>query len=307
MSSVKISVVLERTHPTLAAFVIVPAASVARFELAATTTVEVRVDDVELGRRSLLRLDDGRWCVELRRDHLAALGKSPGERVTLVLALASTALPAELQSLLDSHPAARACWLALTDAQRRMLREDILAAKTSPTRERRARRALLPADRPAPAHVRGLSAEPRTLRVRIDGRSLPGRTCGPYHEVSVGLVTRTGYDPETVVPADQETVSWETRVEVLDRKGAAAFRGPAVNGPPHERFLYLSWFGREGRAAPAMFRRAKLRLDGVPASELARALHSGLLVGRLALTAKDGFPVCGSVRPPAIAWSAADD
>ncbi len=40
------------------------------------------------------------------------------------------------------------------------------------------------------------------------------------------------------------------------------------------------------------------------AEALAGALESGMLVGRLALTAGDGMPVCASVRPPAISWSA---
>jgi hypothetical protein len=54
-----------------------------------------------------------------------------------------------------------------------------------------------------------------------------------------------------------------------------------------------------------MFRRARLRLDAVPAAVLAEALQSGELVGRLELTAADGMPLCASVRPPAIAWSSA--
>ena len=52
-----------------------------------------------------------------------------------------------------------------------------------------------------------------------------------------------------------------------------------------------------------MFRRAKLRLDAVPPKVLEEALETGVLVGRLELTAPDGMPVCASVRPPAIAWS----
>jgi len=56
-----------------------------------------------------------------------------------------------------------------------------------------------------------------------------------------------------------------------------------------------------------MFRRAKLRLDAVPSEVLAKALKSGLLVGALELTALDGMPVCASVYPPAIEWSASAD
>ncbi len=300
--SVKLRVVLERKHPDMAAFVVVPAATVRRWKLTATTTVDGALDRVPLGRRSLQRWDDDRWFLELRHDHLVALGKAPGDRATLTIAVASTSLPSELQALLDSVPAAGDRWRSMTDAQRRMLREDILAAKTPVTRDRRARRALLPVKKSPPARVEGLTSL-RTIRVRIVGRSLPGRTCGPYRDVTVGLALKVGCDPTDGVPADRRSVTWESRIEVSERDGVPTFRGPAVNGPPQERFLYLTWVGRQGRAAPAMFRRAKLRLDTIPAHALAAALRSSALVGQLGLTACDGMPVCGSVRPPAISWS----
>jgi hypothetical protein len=121
--------------------------------------------------------------------------------------------------------------------------------------------------------------------------------------VTVDLVAK-GSEPAEGLPADRRTVTWKTDVGVNERNGAPAFRGSAVNGPPHERFIYLTWSGKKGGDEPAMFRRAKLRLDAVPADTLARALRSGVLVGRLGLTAPDGMPVCGSIRPPAIVWSA---
>lgn len=299
----KLGVLLERKHPDMAAFVVVPAAKVARFKLSATTTVEATLDGVPLGRRSLQRWDADRWFVEIRQDHLEALGKAPGDRATLSITVASTALPVELQTLLDTVPAASARWQALTAAQRRMLREEILSAKTSPTRERRARRALLPAATPPPPRVKGLTSTPQPLLVRIIGTRLPGRTCGPYGDVTVGLAHKVGCDPKDGVPADRPRMTWEIRIEVREQNGVPAFRGSAVNGPPHERFIYLTWVGRKGRTAPAMFRRAKLRLDAVPAQALAKALGSGVLIAQLELTAADGMPVCASLRPPAISWS----
>jgi hypothetical protein len=184
-----------------------------------------------------------------------------------------------------------------------MLREEILAAKTPATRERRVRLALLPAAKPRGPRIEGLEAEPRSVQVRIIGRRLPGRTCGPYTEVTVGLAGKVGCDPTDSVSAGVREASWETRIEVHGRKGVPVFRGPAVNGPAEERFLYLTWIGRKDGATPAMFRRAKLRLDAVPAAVLAASLRSGVLVGRLELTAADGMPVCASVRPPAITWT----
>lgn len=303
MTSLRLAVRIERKHAQLPAFVVVPADAVARWKLTATTTVEGSLDGVPLGRRSLERWDEERWFLELRRDFLDALGKSPGDRATLEIRRASTEMPEELRHLIDSNAQARERWEARTQAQQRMLREDVLAARSSDARARRARRALLAEPKPAGPRIEGLDAEPRSILVRIRGRRLPGRTCGPYTEVGVALAAKVGCDPTELVPADAREAKWETRIEVRGQAGVSAFRGPAVNGPPRERFLYLTWIGRKGGAPAAMFRRAKLRLDAVPADVLAQSLRSGVLIGSVALTAADGMPVCASVRPPAIRWT----
>ncbi len=292
---------IERKQASLPAFVVVPAAQLASWKLAGTTVVEATLDGVALGRRSLRRWDEQRWFLELRAEHLRALGKRPGARAALELRRVADELPAELERLLATEPAARAAWEARTDAQRRMLREHVLEAKGAATRERRARGALLPAPAPATARVRGLGAEPRRVLVRIEAERLPGSRCGEHAEVTVHLARK---EPrrEDVVPGDARTARWETEVALSERDGAPAFRGEAVNGPPRERFLYLVWSGRRGHAR-AMFRRAKLRLDAVPADVLAQALASGVLVARLGLTAADGSPACASLRPPLVRWT----
>jgi hypothetical protein len=53
-----------------------------------------------------------------------------------------------------------------------------------------------------------------------------------------------------------------------------------------------------------MFRRAKLWLDAITPSVLERAVQQGALIGRLGLTDPAGNPLCASVRPPLIEWSA---
>lgn len=53
-----------------------------------------------------------------------------------------------------------------------------------------------------------------------------------------------------------------------------------------------------------MFRRAKLWLDAVPHDVVALAIERERLVGRLDLTDDQGGPLCASVRPPRIDWSA---
>ncbi len=172
--SVKIQVVIERKHADMPAFVVVPAAKVARWKLPGTTTVEGTLDGIALGRRSLQRWDEERWFIELRRGLLEEAGKRPGDRAILVLHLASIELPAELQHLIDTERRAREQWEIRTDAQRRMLREYVLSAKAPATRERRARRALLPVARPRAPKIAGLRSDPQTILV------MPCRFAHPY-------------------------------------------------------------------------------------------------------------------------------
>lgn len=133
----------------------------------------------------------------------------------------------------------------------------------------------------------------------IEATALPGRTCGPYADVEVGVQVRK--QAEGVVPADAPTAVW--RIEVR-REPDGDWRGPAVHGVRGERFLYLVWRGRTGPGAPIeMFRRAKLRLDGVPDAVATAAAESGTLVGRLGLTDACGMPLCASVWPDMIRWT----
>lgn len=124
--------------------------------------------------------------------------------------------------------------------------------------------------------------------------AFPGLRCGPHGDVAVGVQVRK--DVVDVVPGNSAGHTW--RIEAT-RTDDGDWRGPAVHGKRGERFLYLVWLGRTAaEPAPVMFRRAKLQLDAVP---------SGLgprVVGELGLTDKLGMPVCASVRPPAIRWSA---
>jgi hypothetical protein len=80
-------------------------------------------------------------------------------------------------------------------------------------------------------------------------------------------------------------------------------RGPQIQGSPGKRFIYLSWGVVDSAGGFRMFRRAKLWLDAVPQDVMAAAVERGELAGRLRLT-DDGWPVCASIRPPRITWSA---
>jgi hypothetical protein len=143
MKILKTTSVIEHKHEGLPRFVCIPIAQVEPWQLQGTTTVEVTINGVKVGRRSLKRWD-GRdcWWMDLSNETCRKADIETGERVKLSLRIASDGLPAELARLLKMNSQARARWQSLTPGQQRMLREEILAAKQSSTRERRAARAL---------------------------------------------------------------------------------------------------------------------------------------------------------------------
>ena len=111
--------------------------------LSGTTTVELSINDVSVGRRSLKRWDDRDcWWMDLSNDVCKKAGIATGDVVKLVLSIASDELPEELADLIKKNAVARKRWEKLTPGQQRMLREEVLAAKQSATRARRAARGL---------------------------------------------------------------------------------------------------------------------------------------------------------------------
>jgi Family of unknown function (DUF5990) len=148
--------------------------------------------------------------------------------------------------------------------------------------------------------------------IRIEAYDLPGRSCGPspdrpdgHHGIEVG-VQRKNKPGQLMgqVSADAESVTWELEATPVS-SDLADFRGPYISGPPGGRFIYLSWGVVEEPGSFAMFRRAKIMFDGIPAKVLAAAQTSAVLVGRLGLTDPKGNPTCASVRPPLIEWTSA--
>lgn len=97
---------------------------------------------------------------------------------------------------------------------------------------------------------------------------------------------------------------WELAVTPTRPEIGWDFRGPYVQGRPGGRFVYLSWGTVDGAGVFSMFRRAKLWLDGIPENVLDTAVNRGRLVARLGLTDSRGQPLCASVRPPLVEWSA---
>ena len=143
MKTLKVTSTIEHKHQGLPRFVCIPISKVEPWKLQGTTTVEVTMNGVNIGRRSLKRWDDrGCWWMDLADAVCRKANVETGDRAKLSLKIASEELPAELAELIKSNSGARARWEGLTPGQRRMLREEILAAKHPATRARRAARAL---------------------------------------------------------------------------------------------------------------------------------------------------------------------
>jgi len=150
--------------------------------------------------------------------------------------------------------------------------------------------------------------------IRIEGTNLPGNSCGPSPERPAGHfgihvgVQRRAKPAELldVTAGDAPAATWSLDATVTaGPDGAFDVKGPYIQGPPGGRFIYLNWGTVDDSGEFSMFRRAKLWLEAVPPEVLASAAERGLLIGRLGLTDAKGNPLCASVRPPLIDWSAA--
>jgi Bacteriocin-protection, YdeI or OmpD-Associated/Domain of unknown function (DUF1905) len=133
---------IERKAQQLPRFLVVPAHLLKGWRLSGTTVVEASINGIAVGRRSIKNWDDDRWFVELAKPMCERAGVDTGDRVNLSLRLASDELPDELTTVLTESRRAKAAWATLTPAQQRILREEVVAAKSADTRRRRAERAL---------------------------------------------------------------------------------------------------------------------------------------------------------------------
>lgn len=150
------------------------------------------------------------------------------------------------------------------------------------------------------------------LRIRIEADHLPGLTCPspdgtdpPYRNIHVAVQRRDR--PAELLASqrgDAPSATWTLECTTAASPAGTDIRGPYVQGRPGGRFVYLSWGTVDDAGNFAMFRRAKLMLDAVPAEVLDGAVAGGLLVGRLGLTDARGGPLCARVVPPAITWTA---
>lgn len=144
MNSLELDVTIERKSPDLPRFVVIAGAALEAWSLQGTTVVELTVDGVSCGRRSLKRWggESDRWFIDLSDRHCKDAGVDTGDDVRITLTKASTELPVAIRDVL-LDPAAARRWASLTPSQQRQIAEHVRAAKRPETRVRRARSALL--------------------------------------------------------------------------------------------------------------------------------------------------------------------
>ena len=141
---VALSARVERKDPSLPRFLVVPPEALSAWTLEGTTVVEARLDDIEIGRRTLKPWGHGRdvWFIELTRGQCRAAGVDTGDTVRVELRRASTEPPEEILALVRSDPSLAERWDSMTPARRRQLGEHVRGAKKAETRARRARKGL---------------------------------------------------------------------------------------------------------------------------------------------------------------------
>jgi hypothetical protein len=150
------------------------------------------------------------------------------------------------------------------------------------------------------------------VQIHIEGYDLPGRECGAsedfpgYRNIHVGVQRRdTPSEWLDLQPADAPEATWtvdSTAATITDT--GLDVRGPYIQGGPGRRFIYLFWGEVDDTGRFTMFRRAKLWLDGVDKATARAAIDTGRLTATLGLTDGKGHPLCASVRPPKVTWSA---
>lgn len=110
---------------------------------------------------------------------------------------------------------------------------------------------------------------------------------------------QVGREPASLVAADASSATWSTQIRVRDRAGDLDFAGPAVQGRPGTRFVYLTWGNVADNGTFAMFRRAKLMLADVTPL-LSWPDVDCRVVATVDLTDECGGPRCARLHPPAL-------
>ena len=101
-------------------------------------------------------------------------------------------------------------------------------------------------------------------------------------------------------------ISFDFTVDIVEDSSTAGFRlrGPAVQGRPGERFVYLRIGAYAGQVGISAGWRAKIRLAGISRKLVAavKAKRSGVLEVEFAGTSPKGGPACATVPLLGAGW-----
>jgi hypothetical protein len=81
-----------------------------------------------------------------------------------------------------------------------------------------------------------------------------------------------------------------------NKEGGLVLHGPFIQGPPHERFLYVDIGSYAGQENAAFSGRLKVPLPNISEEFIKEAADGGVLVTRISGT-KGGHPNTGTVKP----------
>jgi hypothetical protein len=119
----------------------------------------------------------------------------------------------------------------------------------------------------------------------------------PPPGVDFALQKGRGNAYETVQKQRSEGKDLAFEFQPVVREGVSdsmsALRGPFVQGPPRQRFVYIDIGTCAGQADSCWSRRLKIPLDGITATMIGRR---GVLETRVPGTGRDGGPNCATVK-----------
>lgn len=104
----------------------------------------------------------------------------------------------------------------------------------------------------------------------------------------------------------EKGISFQFTVDIVEDSSTAGFRlrGPAVQGRPGGRFIYLRMGAYAGQVGATAGWRAKIGLEGISRKLLAavKAKCSGVLEVKFAGTGPKGGPACATVPLLGVGW-----
>jgi hypothetical protein len=130
---------VERIAPEVPRFVVYPGKA---WNESGTFIVDVSINGVPIGRRSLIPWKERGWHFGLSEPMCRTVGVDTGDPVHVEMRRPRDTRPDELKALLKSNPSAQRTWERLSVGERRDFVLFVASAKKTETRTRRARRLL---------------------------------------------------------------------------------------------------------------------------------------------------------------------